>query len=699
MGQSVTLGGDRLGAGKKNKIYLRNYERSTHNLSQTFTSSMGVGMLIPFMCIYATRDDKFEIDLSAGLRTIPSKAPLFGSFKLQLDVFECDARLYQALLHNNPMAIGLNANQVKFPKIRLTKGVTASTTKEVKTANNSLLKYLGISGIGTCKNDTGNIIDIYRDFDATPVLAYYDIFKNYYANKQEEYAYQIKTQEVMQYGRAQLLSWRSMQRNYITYEKQEGQGQVSYHRTDDTVRNGDMDTLFFQIVDTEDKIVEANIETLLNTSISLNYATSGFKVGKISKLISDGIIYSAEMGTLEGYDGTKYSGVYIRVKDYITDSESDQLKYISGFIYAQSVGSETVMAPFELKEIDDMRMDILSFHSLGESYLIDPVNNAGQNSTSDLTFIGNALCTDSAEPEFEKSLAGILVKTYQNDIYNNWLRTEWIDGDNGINAITAISTSSGKIEIDAINFSEKLYNLLNRVAASDGTYYGYLNAAYTDSAKNFKETPIWLGGYSDEIIFEEIIQTAPTEGQPLGTLGGRGNLVGKHKGGKIVVKVDEPAYIIGIASITPRITYSQGNEWYMTEIDSLADIHVPAMDGIGFENLLAERMHAGATIVKPDGEIEERQVIGKIPAWLNYMTAVDKSYGDFATDGSGDFMVLNRDYNCENGELLDATTYIDPAKFNYAFAYTTRDAQNFWVRIHSDIKARRLMSARQIPSV
>ena len=66
-------------------------------------------------------------------------------------------------------------------------------------------------------------------------------------------------------------------------------------------------------------------------------------------------------------------------------------------------------------------------------------------------------------------------------------------------------------------------------------------------------------------------------------------------------------------------------------------------------------------------------------------------------------MVLNRNYepNFEAGapKVKDITTYIDPAKFNYAFAYNELQAQNFWCEIQFDIKARRLMSAKQIPNL
>ena len=55
----------------------------------------------------------------------------------------------------------------------------------------------------------------------------------------------------------------------------------------------------------------------------------------------------------------------------------------------------------------------------------------------------------------------------------------------------------------------------------------------------------------------------------------------------------------------------------------------------------------------------------------------------------------------EDGSLQieDLTTYIDPIKYNYIFADTNLDAMNFWLQIKFDIKARRLISAKQIPNL
>ena len=46
-----TLGGDRLGSGKKQKISMHGYERSTHDLGYIWRSTMACGTLVPFMNI------------------------------------------------------------------------------------------------------------------------------------------------------------------------------------------------------------------------------------------------------------------------------------------------------------------------------------------------------------------------------------------------------------------------------------------------------------------------------------------------------------------------------------------------------------------------------------------------------------------------------------------------------------------------
>ena len=78
------------------------------------------------------------------------------------------------------------------------------------------------------------------------------------------------------------------------------------------------------------------------------------------------------------------------------------------------------------------------------------------------------------------------------------------------------------------------------------------------------EKAIYEGGLSRELVFEEIVSTAASqalETQPLGTLGGKGKLRQGGNGGQVTIKTDETALIMVLASITPRISYSQQNCW------------------------------------------------------------------------------------------------------------------------------------------
>ena len=73
-----------------------------------------------------------------------------------------------------------------------------------------------------------------------------------------------------------------------------------------------------------------------------------------------------------------------------------------------------------------------------------------------------------------QSRYGLAVKTYDSDIYQNWVNTDWIDGSNGINEITAVNVADGKLTMDALNLAQKVYNMLNRIAVAGGTYRDWL---------------------------------------------------------------------------------------------------------------------------------------------------------------------------------------------------------------------------------
>ena len=132
--------------------------------------------------------DTFDIDIDTKVLTHPTVGPLFGSYKLQIDIFTAPIRLYNAMLHNNALNVGLDISKVKLPKmtyVALLDSIEDSTHLTV--SSSSIFAYLG------WRSSTPNKIATKTINNIVPLLAYLDIFKNYYANKQESnYYYLVK---------------------------------------------------------------------------------------------------------------------------------------------------------------------------------------------------------------------------------------------------------------------------------------------------------------------------------------------------------------------------------------------------------------------------------------------------------------------------------------------------------------------------
>ena len=176
------------------KVELKSYERSTHDLGYLWRSSMSAGTLVPFMSEVALPGDTFDIELDASTLTKPTIGPLFGSWKLQLDVFQVPLRFYNQFMQNNTTGVGMKMNTLKLPQIRLE--IPENEEKWININPSSLLSYFNIKGTGVASQDGGT----YRDFNASAILGYWDIYKTYYANLQEEKGYVIFNNRVKPTG-------------------------------------------------------------------------------------------------------------------------------------------------------------------------------------------------------------------------------------------------------------------------------------------------------------------------------------------------------------------------------------------------------------------------------------------------------------------------------------------------------------------
>lgn len=691
----VSIGKNTLGGGKKMTTRLNNYNRSTHDLSNVCRTSAAVGTLIPTLYHLVLPGDTFPIQTRCHTLTHPTIGPLFGSFKQQNDFFFCPIRLYNALLHNNALNIGLNMKQVKLPIYPIPYGQYTDKSK-MEGSNDSLLNevnpsslvaYTGVRALATLESYGRT----QKTLNCTKIVMYYDIFKNYYANKQEEKFYVISGNTYYLYkqvastlGEGQIsLTLANSSDNQKTWTiDATGVPNFTGSTGDYPKKNTDYQNWVFAIKpyaqDKDSGQIEVSINIQTGWQVESGGNVGGLKTiqiyGTVNNLIDRGILTNITKNVKNAVEGTEYYKI-----DEVTYMPTQQtLKtyfYINKPTLATSV--EARYNSYNLEEIDNMRESILTAgrtqYIAGQQFIVDifkPIQTK------------NGLAPSCSQP-----MVGLALKTYQSDINTNWVNTEWIDGESGINAITAIDTSGGSFTLDTLNLAKKVYTMLNRIAVSDGSYNAWIQTVYTSGGLNHIETPIYLGGSSLEIEFQEVVNNSGTEDQPLGSLAGRG-MATNHKGGNIIFKADEPGYIFCITSITPRVDYFQGNEWdnYLMTLD---DLHKPQLDGIGFQDRLYRSVNAN-TVPAMAGIS-----IGKQPAWIEYMTNVNKTYGNFALIENEGWMCLNRIF----GDISTYTTYIFPHLYNNIFADTDITAQNFWIQIAFNTKPRRVMSAKVIPNI
>ena len=158
MGIEKNIGKNTIGDNNKMKVYMHDYNMSTHDLSTITRTSMSPGTLVPTMKLLVQKGDVIDIDIEANVLTHPTVGPLFGSFKLENHLYFGAMRLYNSWLHNNRTKIGLDMSQIKLPimLIDINKTYDQPTAENQWTQINPscLLAYLGLKGYGSMTSKT-----------------------------------------------------------------------------------------------------------------------------------------------------------------------------------------------------------------------------------------------------------------------------------------------------------------------------------------------------------------------------------------------------------------------------------------------------------------------------------------------------------------------------------------------------------------
>ena len=107
---------------------------------------------------------------------------------------------------------------------------------------------------------------------------------------------------------------------------------------------------------------------------------------------------------------------------------------------------KTELGQYELKVLDEIRDVIL--HTKGNKTLTlagDELSTANGGSDNLKAFFDDIIKSQS------NKLGGMVLKTYDSDIFNNWIKKEWIEGAGSITDRTTIDVSDGQLTMDMLN--------------------------------------------------------------------------------------------------------------------------------------------------------------------------------------------------------------------------------------------------------
>ena len=184
-------------------VLVKKPKHSNFDLSFKNRLTMAPGTLVPVWSEDMVPGDVFNFNVDAVIKTYPTLSPILGSFKFQVDYFFVPWRLYCAPLRSNSNLfttelIGVlprkNPLDLQFPKIYYKKAENFAASDNPKYLFTSdpvpgtLWDYLGFppSFIPWANSKTTVTTPPGSEFVAWYHLGYWDIFRNYYINTQED---------------------------------------------------------------------------------------------------------------------------------------------------------------------------------------------------------------------------------------------------------------------------------------------------------------------------------------------------------------------------------------------------------------------------------------------------------------------------------------------------------------------------------
>ncbi len=292
---------------------------------------------------------------------------------------------------------------------------------------------------------------------------------------------------------------------------------------------------------------------------------------------------------------------------------------------------------------------------------------------------------------------GLFLRTFKPDMMNVILNGSRFDANVNTVKVTVDSNTFG---LDQLAIAKKLWLSRNKDSMTSGTFRDWVRVHFGVTPRIEDDRPTFLGSFSQPLMFEEIRATADSESSD-GTSTNLGDKASTGQGflnnKRIRFRADRPMFLMVLASITPRVDYGTSQKRW-TNYSKLSDMFRPEYNGIGLQDVLASDLTTaypggdnGYTLETIGSWAQPNALsLGKQPAWMEYMSAVNEVRGTFLTSESS--WVLLRDFTADATQspgpttglagLINPSAYVFPHLWNQPFAIQSPDAQNFLCQFH-----------------
>ncbi|OPC58829.1 major capsid protein [Elizabethkingia bruuniana] len=203
------------------------------------------------------------------------------------------------------------------------------------------------------------------------------------------------------------------------------------------------------------------------------------------------------------------------------------------------------------------------------------------------------------------------------------------------------------------------------------------------------QRPEFLGGNKTPILISEVLQQSSTDQtSPQGNMSGHGISVGKEGGFSRFF--EEHGYVIGLMSVIPKTSYSQGIPRHFSKTDKF-DYFWPQFEHIGEQPILNKEIFA-----KNLPGYDTNGVFGYVPRYSEYKYSPSTVHGDFKD--SLYFWHLGRIFNTDSPPKLNKD-FIECRKEALTRIFAVEDnTDKFYCHLYQKITAKRKMSYFGDPS-